>query len=141
MLHDPRPYGVPVPVKEAAEIAGVSESLVRTRRRSGPLVPMVLNGRQAVSLESLLQFMAERSASRERREKERSMASSTEHSFRCYLDTSQEIARLRAQRSSLQQIADIAEEFLVISRHAPNQRLRDACRRAFDSATAQRTES
>jgi hypothetical protein len=43
---------------EAARIAGRSMTWVRTYRNCGPLVPSEIDGRQAVTLDSLLALMA-----------------------------------------------------------------------------------
>tara|TARA_R100000365_G_scaffold3263_1_gene10426 strand:+ start:3436 stop:3693 length:258 start_codon:yes stop_codon:yes gene_type:complete len=48
-----------VTIAEAAEIAGRSVSWVRSHRTFGPLLPLEVDGRQAVSLESLSRFLRE----------------------------------------------------------------------------------
>lgn len=56
--------GRAVTIAEAAEIAGRSVSWVRSHRTFGPLAPCEIDGRQAVSLESLSRFLRERASAK-----------------------------------------------------------------------------
>ncbi len=54
------PGALAVSVAEAAKLTGHSESWIRKLRRFGPLVPARLDGRQAVTADSLAALMRER---------------------------------------------------------------------------------
>ncbi|MEQ8445536.1 MAG: hypothetical protein RIB57_06585 [Pelagibacterium sp.] len=57
MLHVEPTEDRAVTIAEAAKIAGRSTSWIRSNRNFGPLIPMELDGRHAVSLDSLKRLL------------------------------------------------------------------------------------
>lgn len=119
-------------IAEAAAMAGRSQSWVRARRRSGPLEPMEVNGRHAVSLSSLVQFLGERRAARQKREKAQRLAD-LEQATRLYMDTCRDVARLRAAGAGLGKVAKALEELGAIAAHTTSPRLKQRCARTIET--------
>lgn len=113
-------------ISEAAAMAGRSQSWVRSYREFGPLEPMEVNGRQAVSLASLVQFLGERRAASRKRE-EAQMLADLEQATRLYMDTCRDVARLRAAGAGLGKVAKALEELGVIAAHTTSPRLKQRC--------------
>lgn len=60
IIESPLPVVPAVSVADAAKLSGHSESWIRKLRRFGPLVPAELDGRQAVTGESLAALLREK---------------------------------------------------------------------------------
>jgi len=131
-LGETRVNVVALTIAEAAAMAGRSQSWVRARRRSGPLEPMEVNGRHAVSLASLAQFLGERRAASQEREKIRMLAD-LEQATRLYMDTCREVARLRGAGADAGKLSEALEELGTIAAHTASPRLKQRCARTIET--------